>query len=117
MGAQGGETLPRLPLPRLETSAWEQEGERDWWWGGNGERHRDTDTWRTFCEDIWRRSSEEKRKEEKRKEEIVGVRLIVEVCECSLGRARYELGFACLELKAPWNTEKTELVLPAAKMN
>lgn len=127
MGAQGGEKLPRLPLPQLETPAWEQDGERGLWWGGNGDRHRDRDTWRTFCEDIWRRSNEEKRKEEKRKkekskeekrkEEIVGVRLILEVCGCSLGRARYELGFACLELKALWSTEEAEMVLPAATMN
>lgn len=85
VGAQGEETLPRLPLPWLETWAWEQDGERGFWWAGNGDRHRDRDTWRTFCEDIWRRNNEEKRKEEKRKEEIVGVRLILEVCGCSLG--------------------------------
>lgn len=99
VGTQGGETLPRLPLPRLETPAWEQDGERSSWWGGNGQRHWDRDTWRTLCEDIWRRSNEEKRKEEKkRKEEVVGVRLVLEFCGCSLGRARFELGFACLEL-------------------
>lgn len=46
----------------------------------------------------------------------MGVRLILEVCGCFLGRARYELGFACLELKAPRST-KTETVLPTAKIN
>lgn len=85
------------------------------WWGGNGDRHWDRNTWRTFCEDIWRRSNEDKRKEEKRKEEIVGVRLIWRFVDVQC--ARDELGFACLELKEPWSTEKTEVVLPAAKMN
>lgn len=116
-GGTGRGDTPRLPLPWLETSAWEKDKERASWWGGNGDRQQDRDTRRTFCEDIWSRSNEEKRKEEKKKEEIVGVRLILDVCGCSLGRVRYELGFACLELKALGSTEKTEMVLPAAKIN